>query len=462
MALLEIKKEEQESNGQPQSEVYQREDLFEDEFDGEFWRKVNQKQSEGLSWTRAMDEVSVQSMIQKYKDSGQLACKDPALLMLKRWPASKQFKNNPEDLLALEQTVNRFLEILLESEVNSDNKYETFRDTEDKTKKTLMHYSAELGFLHVTKTLLKKCPLLLRVKTMEPNRKKRCLLPVDLALEAENDDVAAYLIRMMRQESIQALYSWRPEDMTNPKPSIFSFKSIVANPKLKVRITSMSCSFFKEMFVILDVDNIYCFHENTEQFFFYLYSLQAALYAIFLLFLSYSLLHASTKLDPTQYSGTGDQLRGFCEIVSIVVVIFYFCEEINQMRVTTGLYTKTLAKIIQQDLTRFMAVFVVVFLPFCGALFISLRCSGQNLLFSGLGDVFLSGFRVLSEQRPIAEDYSNFNWLSILLMLAYMGTVIVVLLNILIAQMSTTYIQAKKVAHLEYDVDRILQLTRME
>ena len=47
-------------------------------------------------------------------------------------------------------------------------------------------------------------------------------------------------------------------------------------------------------------------------------------------------------------------------------------------------------------------------------------------------------------------------------MLAYMGTVIVILLNILIAQMSTTYTQAKRVAHLEYDVDRILLLTRME
>ena len=47
-------------------------------------------------------------------------------------------------------------------------------------------------------------------------------------------------------------------------------------------------------------------------------------------------------------------------------------------------------------------------------------------------------------------------------MLAYMGTVIVILLNILIAQMSTTYTQAKRVARLEYDVDRILLLTRME
>ena len=47
-------------------------------------------------------------------------------------------------------------------------------------------------------------------------------------------------------------------------------------------------------------------------------------------------------------------------------------------------------------------------------------------------------------------------------MMSYMGTVTVILLNVLIAQMSTTYTQAKKVARLEYDVDRILQLTRME
>ena len=47
-------------------------------------------------------------------------------------------------------------------------------------------------------------------------------------------------------------------------------------------------------------------------------------------------------------------------------------------------------------------------------------------------------------------------------MMSYMGTVTVILLNILVAQMSTTYTQARKVARLDYDVDRILQLTRME
>ncbi|XP_022810217.1 uncharacterized protein LOC111347218 isoform X2 [Stylophora pistillata] len=103
---------------------------------------------------------------------------------------------------------------------------------------------------------------------------------------------------------------------------------------------------------------------------------------------------------------------------------------------TAGLYTKTLAKVIQQDLTRFIAVFIVIFLPFGFALCLSLRQGSYG--------------------------YHQFSWLSILLLLTYMGTVIVILLNILIAQMSTTYIQAKKVARLEYDVDRILQLMRME
>ncbi|PFX13148.1 hypothetical protein AWC38_SpisGene22795, partial [Stylophora pistillata] len=114
--------------------------------------------------------------------------------------------------------------------------------------------------------------------------------------------------------------------------------------------------------------------------------LQVALFCIFLLLMSYSQLHASTKLDPTQYNSALDSLRGFCEVFTLLMVVFYICEEIKQIRI----------------------------------------------------------------------------WLSVLLMMAYMGTVTVILLNILIAQMSTTYTQAKKFSRLEYDVDRILQLTRME
>ena len=53
---------------------------------------------------------------------------------------------------------------------------------------------------------------------------------------------------------------------------------------------------------------------------------------IFLLLLSYSLMYGSTRLDPTHYEGTADSLRGFCEILTLFMVVFYICEEINQMR----------------------------------------------------------------------------------------------------------------------------------
>lgn len=95
--------------------------------------------------------------------------------------------------------INRFLNILLESELNLANRYDTFRDVNDKAKKTLLHYAAELGFLQVTKTLVKRCPSLLSMKTKQP-RSTRAMFPVEMALLAEKDEVAAFLVRMMWHE----------------------------------------------------------------------------------------------------------------------------------------------------------------------------------------------------------------------------------------------------------------------
>ncbi|PFX11648.1 hypothetical protein AWC38_SpisGene24538 [Stylophora pistillata] len=518
-------------------------------FDEKFWIKVHQKQIDGLSWNRAMDEVRVEKLIKKFKDSGEMGSEDPALVMLKRWPATEQYRNNPDKNRGLEQLINRWLEILLESELNSENRYEAFQDENDKTRKTLMHYAAELGYLHVAKTLARKCPQLLTMKTEDQLQpvEKRAMLPVELAIAAENDDVAAFMVRVMEYERVHSLFCWKQGNMTNPLPSFFGFRAIIENPRMKKTVVAvldqmvnphwpylpqrqenyeteeereaiegvwktisddpLSYHFY---YHILDgdeegrppkilasdgripIENKHfnwkdksCLHaiaksKNKEALqhpvvrmlvkskwrsYGHLFlSLQAAFLCIFLLCMSFSLLHASIRLDPTRYSDVLDSLRGLCEVVTLLIVGFYICEEINQIRMTTGLYTKTLAKIILHDVTRSMAVFDVIFFSFCGALTLSLCYSGsrENQELRGFGDVLLSGFQALSDQYPMAEDYSTFNWLSVLLMMAYMGTVTVILLNILIAQMSTTYTQAKKVARLEYDVDRILQLTRME
>ena len=68
---------------------------------------------------------------------------------------------------------------------------------------------------------------------------------------------------------------------------------------------------------------------NTFLFFFRC-SVQAAFYLLFLLMLSYALIYGSTREDPTQYSGRADGLRLFCEILTIIFLMFYFFEEVNQ------------------------------------------------------------------------------------------------------------------------------------
>ena len=61
-------------------------------------------------------------------------------------------------------------------------------------------------------------------------------------------------------------------------------------------------------------------------------------------------------------------------IIIIIIIIYYFFR-------TTGLYTKTLARIIYRDMSRFSVVFLLAFLGFCGALFIALRAIGKQDMF---------------------------------------------------------------------------------
>ena len=48
---------------------------------------------------------------------------------------------------------------------------------------------------------------------------------------------------------------------------------------------------------------------------------------------------------------------------------------------TTGLYTKTLARIIYRDITRFSVVLVIVFIGFSGAMYMALKATDSQELF---------------------------------------------------------------------------------
>ncbi|XP_028394669.1 transient receptor potential cation channel subfamily A member 1-like isoform X2 [Dendronephthya gigantea] len=251
-----------------------------------------------------------------------------------------------------------------------------------------------------------------------------------------------------------------------------------------------------------------------------LFSIHACFYTLFLALLSYALVFGATRKDPNKYEGSADNFRLFCEVCSIIFVMIYIIEEIceivreskayfkdpynyfdwlglilvliviplrfadvsaqwsiaslgylfNFLRIfkfscitrTTGLYAKTLAKIIYRDITRFVILFAVVCVGFCGALFMALTATGMQDITSNYGTLMLAAVRVLTEQNAVEEDYGKFNWLTILILLAYMGMVIVILLNVLIAQLSFTYSEAKSSARLQYAVEKMSIVTRLE
>lgn len=86
--------------------------------------------------------------------------------------------------------------------MNKDNRYETFRDQSIQTEMTLLHYAAEQNFFHVAHTLIQHCPGLLALKTeasLSPV-KQRALLPVEIALNRENDEVASVMVKHMSHE----------------------------------------------------------------------------------------------------------------------------------------------------------------------------------------------------------------------------------------------------------------------
>lgn len=101
--------------------------------------------------------------------------------------------------------------------MNKDNRYETFRDQSEEDEKTLLHYAAEQNFYHVARTLIRFCPGLLALKTesvLTPV-KKRALLPVEVALNENNDEAAAVMLRHMSHERYKVHFTIKYISLNN-------------------------------------------------------------------------------------------------------------------------------------------------------------------------------------------------------------------------------------------------------
>ncbi|XP_015761535.1 PREDICTED: uncharacterized protein LOC107340682 [Acropora digitifera] len=549
-------------NRNSDSESTDRDYEFEVKFDKDFWLKVQDRvKSKKLSWSRAMDEVHAVCLMEKYG-------KNVLPVIIHKWPQRRKYAKKPEVLPSLEYLISRLTEIILERDTKEDYKYFRVASKDDPTRPTLLHLAAEQNFLHVSKALVEHYPGLMYMYS-EKQKEKPSYLPVELALKKYKDDTAAYLISQMRHDRVQKLFLCRENEAQTPMKFYFGDYISCQDAKTKeplmkktvLAILDKHINFFFFFFlhfllpvaitrenrswvvatktfynpVVLDITkNCFFFFQEAIQhpvvrmlvsrkwnkFAHIWFCVQAAFYVLFLTVLSFALIHGSTQDDPTQYSGKANGLRLFCEALSIIFLMFYFFEEVNQaerewqtyfkdpynyfdwlgliltflviplrfvgvdsqwsvaalgylfnfLRLfkfscvtrTTGLYTKTLAKIVYRDVSRFCVVFVVIFLGFCGSMYMALKATASQKHFSNFSWLMLAAVRALFEQQPVEEDYSKFRWLSILILLSYMAMVIVIMLNILIAQMSYTYSEAKRTAKLQYAVDTMLITARLE
>lgn len=241
--------------------------------------------------------------------------------------------------------------------------------------------------------------------------------------------------------------------------------------------------------------------------------------------ITYSAIVAAPVPDPAVYDDPLQISRAVLEVISLVMVLLTLCTEFNQLRrhrleyfhdpfnwldmsssillITvlplrfthnsaqwhvfafgylfwtirvfkfaavfrqTGAYAQILSRILAHDFMQFGVVFLVILLAFSGSFFLSLRGDNDvntNNETSTFWGILIVGVRSLTEAQPVVEYTGDggYGTISIIFMLCFLFTCIVILLNILIAQLSDTYQKVQQDAQRGLEVNRAWIVARVE
>ncbi|KAK7500906.1 hypothetical protein BaRGS_00007786 [Batillaria attramentaria] len=239
--------------------------------------------------------------------------------------------------------------------------------------------------------------------------------------------------------------------------------------------------------------------------------------------LSFSVVVATMTSDPTTYHGPLHIARAAFEIWSVTAVFATFLLELNQMRKhrcdyftdqfnwidllsssfllavvvlrwthrkeqwpvysvgfllwtlrifkyaavfrQTGAYAQILWRIVAHDFPQFIVVFSVVLVAFSGAFVLSLRGEDSLDLYhdtSTFWNTIFTGIRILIEGQPVVNYTPEYQAMSCILMVGFLFTCCVVLLNILIAQLSDTYQNVQRDAQRGLELNRAWIIARVE
>ncbi|XP_052817869.1 uncharacterized protein LOC128243904 [Mya arenaria] len=253
--------------------------------------------------------------------------------------------------------------------------------------------------------------------------------------------------------------------------------------------------------------------------------LNTAFYMLSLFCITFAAVTSVMAPDPKIYHGTLHVIRAVCEVLLLVMVGLTLLTEINQLRRhrleyfhdvfnwfdfsasillvvvvplrftdniaqwhvlaigyilwtlrifkyaavfrQSGAYALILSRILVYDFMQFILVFIVILLAFSVSFYLALRGdSGLNIHdeTSTFWGILFVGVRSLTEAAPVVEyaGDNGYGILSMILMLCFLFTCIVILLNILIAQVTDTYQKVQQDAQRGLEVNRAWIVSRVE
>ncbi|XP_068740189.1 transient receptor potential cation channel subfamily A member 1-like [Montipora capricornis] len=165
-----------------------------------------------------------------------------------------------------------------------------------------------------------------------------------------------------------------------------------------------------------------------------------------------------------------DQQWTFGSLAVLVNFIGIFKYSIGSRE--TGLYIKCLGKVIYKDIPRFLSVFVIILLTFSLSFFLAIKGYESKLKFSPLrndinctteiGCVVMAGVMTWLEGSAIVSSLNDVGFLAALLIIIFMISVSVILLNILIAQLSLTYEMVQEESLLSFTALRMQAVATIE
>ncbi|XP_065179061.1 uncharacterized protein LOC135809605 [Sycon ciliatum] len=158
-------------------------------------------------------------------------------------------------------------------------------------------------------------------------------------------------------------------------------------------------------------------------------------------------------LVPLRFTNVDEQW--YIAAVTYIVVCLRTLQVISVTKVV-GIYLQILIEIVKKDMSKFAIIFTIFWIMFSGSTYLVLvgtpydegTVTGTQLDKSQetntYGNILLTGLRILAQDESVVDNFQDsFHWLAVVIMMFFLFTLLIVLLNILIAQLSDTYQEVK-------------------